>query len=187
MRRILVALILPVALFAAKAAHAQTLKLGYVDVQRAVQEVEDGKNARTRLKAELDDRRGQLDRKKVELEKMKSEFDKQAAVLSEDAKKKKMEELQKAFMEAQGAAQQMQEELSGKEQEAMSQISARMIRIVGDVAEKDGFSFVMDKAVLLYAPPAQDLTNEVVRKYNEKFPVAKAAGSPPEKKVPPKK
>lgn len=185
MRRLLVALVLPLALFAARSAHAQAIKLGYVDVQRAVQEVDEGKNARTRLKAELDDRRGRLDQKKAELEKMKADFDKQASVLSDDAKKKQMEKLQTAFMEAQTSAQQMQEELSGKEQEAMASISKRMIQIVGEVSEKEQFSFVMDKAILLYAPPASDLTNEVVRRYNEKFPGAKSAT--PEKKAAPKK
>ena len=196
MRRILVAFILPVALLAARSAHAQAMKIGYVDVQRAVQEVDEGKNARTRLKAELDERRAQLDKKKADLEKMKADFDKQASVLSEDAKKKQMEKLQTTFMEAQNSAQQMQEELSGKEQEAMGSISRRMIQIVGEVSEKEQFSFVMDKAILLYAPPASDLTNEVVRRYNEKFPGAKsptpAARAPDkapavDKKAPPKK
>lgn len=179
MRRILVSFLLPAAFLAAPAVRAQ--KIGYVDVQRAVQEVEEGKSARDRLKKELDDRRGQLDKKKGELERMKADFDKQAPVLSEEAKKKKMEELQKAFMEAQASADQMREELTGKEQEAMASISRRMIQIVGEVSDKEKFDFVLDKAVLLYAPPAQDMTNEVVRRYNEKFPGAPKA---PEKKAP---
>lgn len=180
MRRILVSFLLPAVLLAAPAVRAQ--KIGFVDVQRAVQEVEEGKSARDRLKKELDDRRGQLDKKKVELERMKADFDKQAPVLSEEAKKKKMEELQSAFMSAQGQAQQMQEELQGKEQEAMTSISRRMIQIVGEVSDKEKFDFVFDKAVLLYAPPAQDMTNEVVRRYNEKF--GGAAPKAPEKKAP---
>jgi outer membrane protein len=175
MRRILVALALPLALLAARTAHAQSVKLGYVDVQRAVQEVDEGKNARTRLKAELDERRGQIEKKKTDLEKLKADFDKQASVLSDEAKRKKMGELQAAFMDAQESGQKMQDDLTGKEQEAMGSISRRMIQIVGEVSEKEQFSFVMDKAILLYAPPASDLTNEVVRRYNERFPGTKSA------------
>src|SRR5436305_11905715 len=107
MRRFLVPLAL---LLAAGGAFAQAMKIGYVDVQRAVQEVEEGKAARTRLKAELDKKRDDLDVKRANLEKMKTEYDKQAPVLSEDAKKKKQEELQKAFVEAQNQANEMQEE-----------------------------------------------------------------------------
>ncbi len=75
----------------------------------------------------------------------------------------------------------MQEELSAKEQEAMGKISRNMIQIVSEVAERDGFAFVFDKAVLLYAPPSSEITNEVVRRYNDKFPNAGGAAAPAKK------
>ena len=168
MRRLLLALILPATLLAAKAARAEH-KIGYVDVQRAVQEVEEGKQARARLKGEVEERRKQLDSKKAELTKLQGDYEKQAAVLSEDAKRKKQEELQKKLMEAQQSAQEMQEELTGKEQEAMASISKRMLQIVAEVSEKDGLAFVLDKSALLYAPNSADVTNEVIRAYNDKF------------------
>jgi outer membrane protein len=166
MRRLLIALSL---VFAARAAQAQAMKIGYVDVQRAVQEVEEGKQARARLKGELDQKRANLDQKRATLEKMKSDYDKQAPVLSDDAKRKKQEELQKAFIEAQNEAGQMQEELTGKEQEAMAGISKRLLQVVAEVSDRENFTFVLDKAALLYAPAASDVTNEVVRRYNERF------------------
>lgn len=177
MRRLMLALVL---LVTARAASAQGMKIGYVDVQRAVQEVEEGKAARARLKKELDERRAQLDQKRSTLEKMKADYDKQAPVLSEEAKKKRQEDLQKSFMEAQNSAQQMQEELQGKEQEAMQSISKRLLQVVADVSDKETFSFVLDKAALLYAPAASDVTNEVVRRYNERFG-AGTAGAPSQK------
>jgi outer membrane protein len=183
MRRLM--LVLAVAL-ASRATFAQNVKIGYVDVQRAVQEVEEGKQARARLKSELDQKRANLDQKRANLEKMKADYDKQAPVLSEDAKRKKQEELQKAFIEAQNEAGQMQEELSGKEQEAMQNISKRLLAVVAEISDKENFSFVLDKAALLYAPAASDITNEVVRRYNERFGGA-PAGKAPAAKTPPKK
>jgi outer membrane protein len=63
----------------------------------------------------------------------------------------------------------MQEELSGKEQEAMQSISKRLLQVVAEVSDRESFTFVLDKAALLYAPAASDVTNEVVRRYNERF------------------
>jgi outer membrane protein len=182
LRRLLFAL----PLLLAVPARAQAMKIGYVDVQRAVQEVEEGKSARARLQQELAQKRQDLDKKRADLEKMKADYDKQAPVLSDDAKRKKQEELQKAFVEAQNAAGQMQEELSGKEQEAMQSISKRLLQVVAEVSDKENFTFVLDKAALLYAPAASDVTNEVVRRYNERFGggPAKAEGKKP---APPKK
>ena len=190
MRRFL--LIFAVAV-AARSAYAQAMKIGYVDVQRAVQEVEEGKAARSRLQAELQQKRSDLDKKRADLEKMKTDYDKQAPVLSDEAKRQKQEQLQKAFVEAQNAAGQMQEELSGKEQEAMQSISKRLLQVVAEVSDKESFTFVLDKAALLYAPAASDITNEVVRRYNERFGTGqaakKAAAAPPAGKAatPPKK
>ncbi|MGZ6125958.1 MAG: OmpH family outer membrane protein [Myxococcales bacterium] len=167
---------------ATRGAFAQGMKIGYVDVQRAVQEVEEGKAARSRLQAELQQKRTDLDKKRADLEKMKTDYEKQAPVLSEDAKRQKQEQLQKAFVEAQTAAGQMQEELSGKEQEAMQSISKRLLQVVAEVSDKENFTFVLDKAALLYAPAASDITNEVVRRYNERFGgggQAKAKAPPP--------
>jgi outer membrane protein len=184
LRRLLLALPLLVAI----PARAQALKIGYVDVQRAVQEVEEGKAARARLQQELQQKRSDLDVKRATLEKMKADYDKQAPVLSDDAKKKKQDELQKAFLEAQNDAQRMQEELQSKEQEAMASIGKRLTQIVAEVSDKESFSFVLDKAALLYAPAASDVTNEVVRRYNERFGtgVAKTADKKPAP-APPKK
>src|ERR1700682_3139451 len=172
MRRLLLA----IPLFLAVPARAQGVKIGYVDVQRAVQEVEEGKEARARLKAELDKKRADLDAKRAHLEKMKSDHDKQAPVLADEAKRKKQEELQKAFVEAQNQAGEMQEELSGKEQEAMQTLSKRLLQVVARVSDRENFTFVLDKAALLYAPAASDVTNEVVRRYNERFGGGAAAG-----------
>jgi outer membrane protein len=180
MRRFL--LVFAIAIAARSASAAEGMKIGYVDVQRAVQEVEEGKAARARLQTELQQKRNDLEKKRADLEKMKADYDKQAPVLSDDAKRKKQEELQKAFVEAQTAGQQMQEELSAKEQEAMQTISKRLIQVVAEISDKEGFTFVLDKAALLYAPAASDVTNEVVRRYNERFgggPATNAGKTPP--------
>src|SRR5260370_14748187 len=136
---------------AARSAYAQAMKIGYVDVQRAVQEVEEGKAARSRLQAELQQKRSDLDKKRADLEKMKTDYDKQAPVLSDEAKRQRQEQLQKALVEAQNAAGQMQEELSGKEQEAMQTISKRLLQVVGEGRDREDFTLLLDKAALLAA------------------------------------
>ena len=93
MRRIAIAVLLGTAALAS-AARAQAMKFGYVDVQRAIQEVEEGRAARTRLKGEYDQRRAQIDKKSGDLERMQQEYEKQAPVLSDDAKRKKQEDRQ---------------------------------------------------------------------------------------------
>ena len=185
MRRFVIAFLLATTTLAA-AARAQPLKLAYVDVQRAIQETEEGKAARNRLKSEFDQRRSQIDKKSVDLEKMQQEYEKQAPVLSDDAKRKKQEDFQKALIEARKSAGDLQEDMNRQEQQAMSNILQRLQQVVAEIAERESLNFVMDKGTILYAPPAADITNEVVRRYNDKFGAGeKAAGKAPPKTAQP--
>ena len=174
MRRLLIALVLPAALLSARSAHAGDARIGYVDVQRAVDEVEEGKQAKGFLRGQVEEKRKQLDVKKANLQKMQGEYEKQAAVLSEAAKRTKQEELQKALVEAQQSAQDAEQELQGKQQEAMGKISKRMLQIIADVSQAEKLDFVLDKSALLFAPNSADITNEVVRAYNKQFAGASA-------------
>ena len=46
-----------------------------------------------------------------------------------------------------------------------------MNAIVREIAEADGFTYVLEKgAGIIYAPPALELTNELIRKYNARYP-----------------
>jgi outer membrane protein len=179
MRRIAIACLLATA---ASAAAARAQKLAYVDVQRAIQETEEGKTARNRLKAEFDQRKSQIDKKSADLEKMQQEYEKQAPVLSEEAKRKKQEEFQKALIEARQSAGTLQEDMNRQEQQAMGNILQRLQQVVAEIAERESITFVMDKGTLLFAPAAADITNEVVRRYNDRF----SAGEKPAGKAPPK-
>jgi outer membrane protein len=182
MRRIATAALLGIASLAS-AARAQAPKFGYVDVQRAIQEVEEGRAARTRLKTEYDQRRAQIDKKSGDLEKMQQDYEKQAPVLSDDAKRKKQEEFQKALIEARKSASDLQEDMNRQEQQAMSSILQRIQQVVAEIAEREGVAFVIDKSTLLFAPAAADMTNEVVRRYNDRF--GAGAGKAPAKTAQP--
>jgi outer membrane protein len=181
MRRALVAASVLATTATAFAARAQ--KIGYVDVQRAIQETEEGKTARTRLRGEFEQRKAAIDKKGADLEKLQQDYDKQAAVLSDDAKRKKQEEFQKLLVDARKSASELQEDMQTKEQQAMAGILTRLQQVVAEIAEREQLSFVIDKATLLYAPPAADLTNEVVRRYNDKWGAGetKSAKAPPAK------
>lgn len=160
------------------AAHAET-KFGYVDLQRALNEVEEGKNAKAKLKKEFDGKQATLDQKQDELKKLKAEFDKQSLVLAEDKKRAKQEELQQKFFELQGLYAKLQKELTAQEAELTQDIFKKMGVIIAEIAEREGFTVVLEKndGGVLYAPPANDLTNELIRRYNDKYKGASPAAA----------
>ena len=167
--------ILPLALAAAlalpAAARGAELKSGYVDLQRAVSEVEEGKAAKAQLKREFDEKQKKLDAKEAELKRLQGEYEKQSMLLSEAARKEKQEELERKFGEAQVLLRQMQQELGSRERDLMNALVERMGQVVKEIAETEGFTFVLEKnqAGIMYATTSFDVTNELIRKFNARF------------------
>ena len=171
MRKIVSVLALALALAPAAASAEQ--KIGYVDLQRALNEVDEGKAAKALLKRDFDEKQKQLDAKKAEFDKLQADFEKQAMVMSEQARKDKGQDLERRSRELQALFVNLQKDLSERERDATRGIFDKMSQIVGEIAEADGFTIVLDKnAGLVYAPASLDLTNELIRKYNVRYPLA---------------
>jgi len=167
---------LSLALLLVPAAVRAEVKIGYVDFQRALNEVDEGKSAKALLKKDFDAKQKQLDAKKAEFDKLQAEFEKQAVVMSDQAKRERAQDLDRRAREMQALFVNLQKDLSEREQQVTRGIGDKMAGIVREIAEADGFTMVLEKgAGLIYAPPSLDLTNELIRKYNARFPGGKAA------------
>jgi outer membrane protein len=161
-------------------------KLGVVDLQRALNEVDEGKAAKALLKKDFDEKQKHLDAKKNEFDKLQADLEKQSVVMSDAAKKERAVELDRRARELQGLFVQLQKDLSERERDATKGIFDRMANIVREIAEADGFTMVLEKgAGVVYAPASLDLTNELIRKYNARHPAG--GGKKHDSKAPPPK
>src|SRR5512138_930929 len=106
-------------------AHAEQ-KIGVVDLQRALNEVDEGKAAKALLKKDFDEKQKQLDAKKTEFEKLQADFEKQAVVMSEPARKDKAQDLDRRARELQALFVNLQKDLSERERDATRGIFDRM-------------------------------------------------------------
>ncbi len=148
------------------------VKLGYVDLQRALTEVLEGKAAKEKLKRELDKRKSELDGEQDKLRADKAVLDKQSAMMAEETRNQKFTELQKRLFELTQKAEKMQGEMAQAEQTELKKIFNKMDPIIARIAEREGLTMVFEKtdSGLVYAPASLDLTNELVRTYNGENP-----------------
>ena len=84
MRHALKGLLLCLLCVPAVARAQDSLKLGYVDLQRALNESEAGKKAKDSFKSEVDRMEQSLERRKSEVEKLKDELEKKGLLLREE-------------------------------------------------------------------------------------------------------
>lgn len=168
MRYVQIALLLASVLSVADVASAQTDKIGVVDLQRALNETEDGRKAKDKLKKLFKSRQETLDKQQNDLRAMKEGLEKQRDVLSREVLAKKVEGYQKAFAELQTTYMEFQRELAAKEAELTKGILERMQSIVRRIGQKDGYTMILDRssAGVVYVPSTYDLTDVVIQRYN---------------------
>ncbi len=160
--------------------YAKDAKIGYVDLQRALLEVEEGKQAKADLKVYFDQKQASLDKESNRLKAMKEDLDKQEMMIDPQVKAQKEAELQKNFMEVQKIYYQLQNELKSKESEAVAPILEKMQMILQGIAERESYDLILDKnsSGIVYAPMKNDLTSELIRLYDQKYG---AKGASPKK------
>ena len=194
LRSVFSTLALATPLFVAGAVQAAEFKAGYVDLQRALLEVDEGRAAKARLKKMVEEKQKELDKEQEGLRKEMQTLEKQATAMSEETRIKKQTELQQRAIALGQKWEKGQAEMSKQERTELQAIFTKMDPIVAEIAQREGLTMVFEKtdSGLVYAPAALDLTNELVRLYNaragKKPAVSEKKPTPPSKDVaaPPK-
>ncbi len=188
-RQMVVALLATLSLVVPRLAHAAELKIAYVDLQRAFAEVDEGRTAKARLEQIRDAKQKDIDKEQEQLRKEKETYDKQTATMTAEARAQQGSELQKKFLDLQQRFEKGRADLAQNERETLGGILTKMQPIITSIAQRDGFTMVFEKtdSGLLYAPPSLDLTNELIRLFNEKNKVAGAPATSSKKSDTPKK
>lgn len=143
------------------------VKFVFIDIGRALGEVEDGKKAQAKLKAEFDRRQQELDEKQEELKKMRDELEKKAKIMKPEALQKDRQVFGERVNDLQQTYQRLQQDLSAKEAAATKPIMDRLHEIIGTLAGREHFSVVLERSSsVIWGQPSLDITNEVIRLYN---------------------
>ena len=182
-----VAALAALVLSAAPAAALAQPKLAYVDYQRVLLEVEDGKAAKARLQKWLESRQKDIDGQQEALRKEKETLDKQASAMSDEVRQQKGAELQKKVYDLAQKWEKSRAEAADKERREMEPIIGKIDQVIQTIASRDGIGFVFEKrdSGLVFAQSQYDITKEVVRAVNA-MPKAKAAADAPTKADAPK-
>lgn len=165
-------------------ARAAEAKIGVVNLQEALNSVEEGKAAKAQLKKEFDSKQKLISEREEEIRRLQGDFQKQQSVMNDQTRGQKQEEIARKAQELQATYVSLQKELQDRERDLTRGIFEKMAAIVKEIAAADGFSVVVDAQAVMYADPTVDVTNELVRKYNARHKAVGEASKPAEAKKP---
>lgn len=146
------------------------VKIGYIDMQKAIQETGSGKKAKKELEDEFNKKKKELEKMETEIKKKGEEFEKRSGVMNEDARNKKNAELQGEMRKYQESAAKAQMEIQKRERDLTQPIVDRLRKILDDIAKKDDYTVILEKAEnsVMWAKKEIDLTERVVKEFDKK-------------------
>lgn len=154
--------------FCAASVYAADAKIGYVDLQKALNTCEAGKTAKEKISVKVKEYETQIEQKQNELKKLKDELDKQGLILSDDKRASKKRDFDQKLKDLERFTKDIQEELQQKDAEFTRQIITDFSKIINEVGAKEGYTAIFEKteSALLYADPSADLTDKAIKAYD---------------------
>jgi outer membrane protein len=147
---------------------SSNFKIGYVDLNAALNEVNEGKTAKSKLEADGKAKKQKLEIMQNDVKKIKEDIDKQRLILSAEALREKEMQLQQKFLELQKMTIEFERDFAEKETSYIRPISEKLQIVISDIGKEEGYAIIVPKEMALYSLPGADLTQKVVAAYNKK-------------------
>jgi len=144
-------------------------KVAFVDIQRVIARSAGGAAAREQVEREKSTMQKEMEGKRVELEKLREEIEKKGSLMTADARREKQEAFDRKRRDAARLADDYQKELEKKEQALLQKVLQDLSSVIERVGKERGYYLIVEKrgAVVLYAAAEADLTDEVIRAYDQ--------------------
>jgi outer membrane protein len=144
----------------------KVIKIGFIDIQRAISESQAGKRAKERFQAQVKKAEADLLKEKSEIERLKTDLDKKGPLLKDEEKRNLEADLQRRYVNYQRGMQDQQQELRQKEGEMTGDILKELEKIVNEVGKAEKFTLILERSQILYSDQGIDITNRVIEAYN---------------------
>lgn len=157
------------ALMVAGFAYSQdNIKIGYVEMRKAVNECKAGQAARDNIEKSARDMQAKIDKEKKKLDSIRADYEKKAPGMSDQERQDKQKEFQEKIQVFQQMIAENQKTLNEKEVDATKKIFNDIKKIVADLAKADGYTLIIEKTdtSVLYSKDGLDLTERVIEKMN---------------------
>lgn len=176
-----------VAVFAAAVfafpALAEGLRIAVVDVNKVLNESEEGKAAKKRMEARYEELKKDVDSKQEELKKLKEEIDKQKIIATKEKLKEKEDAFQGKLNELRKLTQESEREMQGRQSELTREVLKRIEGQIDALVKAEKYDLVLERSAgVIHVADSMDLTERVLAMMNKDRKGAGPEKAPAEKK-----
>jgi outer membrane protein len=148
---------------------AETPKFGYVDMQRALNLCDAGKEAKKVMTHEVEKVQKVVGAKQKELEALKEDLEKRGTVMSESARREKEADYQIKLRDLQRMQRDYEDELRRKDREMTARILKQLAEATKKVGEEQKYTAIFERnqPTIIFISNALDLTEQIIKLVNQ--------------------
>lgn len=146
--------------------------IGFVDAERAVASVKEGQAKLRELEAWAEPERQRVTALQTKVNDLRQQINQQSAVAAEEALQELRERELSARREFEDARREFQRQLEAKQNEFLADVAMKVGTVASEYGKANGFDaiFVLNAQPLVYVSESADLTDTVIKLYDERFP-----------------
>jgi outer membrane protein len=149
---------------------AEPVKIAYVDMQKALNLCEAGREAKKQITVEVEKMQKTFAGKQREVEKLREDLEKRGSVLNETVRRDKERDYQTKLRDLQRLQKDYEDELRRRDRELTDNILKNLEAIVKKLGEEGKYTLILERnqPAIIYISSGLDLTEEVIKISDQK-------------------
>ena len=167
-------------------------KIGVLNVRGAIVTTAEGKQASAELQSRFAPRQAEMENIRKQIDDIQNRLSTGDRTLSDEEKARLNREGQTLSRQLQRRQDEYQEDTTDAQNAVLERIGGKLMDVVDRYSRENGYMLILDVSAqttsVLYATPTINITQDIIRLYDQANPVRTAPGQPPAKqpgKVPP--
>jgi len=152
---------------AGKAEAADETKVGFINLQEALNESAFGRETKGQLEEIIKQKQAAISSKIDTKEMLEQELDKQSPMLSEEAVRQRSDEIDKLERDIERLISDSNTEIQKMQREKEVAILKELDDIIQALGRERGYTVILPADVVIYAGEGLDITQEVIKRYDK--------------------
>src|SRR5215475_238111 len=157
-------------------------KVGVLNVRQAIASTAEGKQASTELQGQFTSRQTELENMNKQINDIRQRLQTGQGKLSEEEAARLQRQGETQARQLQRKQDEYQEDVNAAQAEVFDRIGRKMVDVLDRYARENGLVVVLDSSAqntpVLFVSPNIDITQEIVRLYDNAYPVKGGAATP---------
>ena len=156
--------------FSSASASAQQMKIGVINLQRAILETGELKKAQNDLQLKYKARQDALEKLQRELGDIQTQLQTGQGKLSAAGEAELQAQGTRKQREGQRLTEDLQADVERDRNDILQRAGARMTEVVKKLSDEKGFDLVVDTTTVIFSKPALEITNDAIAAYDKAYP-----------------